>query len=343
MSPAAPIFAPEAAPLRVGVLLMSDCNALALASCVDPMRAANRRAGKTLYTWAFHSESGGDIRVTAGFSVPTTALPDRADFDVLMIVAGFRVSEQATPALLARLRRLAPQVRAMVGIDGGPWFPALAGLLDGQTATVHWEDLETFATRFPEITVLRDRYVISGRMITTGGAGPCLDMMIELIRARQGPELALRVASAFVYEPLLAAASPQKAIATARLARADPALGRAIGLMEAHVEHPLPITEIARRIGLSARRLEMLFARHLGLAPGRFFLDLRLDEARRMVTDTDMPLHEVALCTGFSSQMTFARAFRARFGTTALSLRKAASPHRPPAPDKAAKPGVGQA
>ena len=319
------IFSPDPAPLCVGVLVMADCNALALASCVDPMRAANRRAGRTLYQWQFLSDQGGAVPITAGFSVPTAPLPDRADFDALMIVAGFRLFEQATPALLGRLRRLAPQVRAMIAIDGGPWFPALAGLLDGLDATVHWEDLETFANRFPHVRVLRDRYVVSGRMITTGGAGPCLDMMIALIRARQGPELAFRVASAFVYEPLLTATSPQQAVPVASLMRQDPALGRAIGLMEAHIETPLTMAEIARRTGISARRLEMLFKRRLGLSPGRFFLDLRLDEARRMIWDTDLPLQEITLRCGFSGQPAFARAFRARFGVTASSLRQASA------------------
>ena len=107
----------------------------------------------------------------------------------------------------------------------------------------------------------------------------------------------------------------------ARLARADPILARAIALMEDSVEQPPGIAAIATRLGLSQRRLEMLFAQHLGTSPGRFFLDLRLDEARRMVTDTRLPLQEIALRCGFSSQMAFARAFRARFGGTASHLR----------------------
>lgn len=323
MSALPTIFQPDPAPLSVGILVMADCNALALASCVDPMRAANRRAGKTLYRWQFLSDSGGDVPITAGFAVPTAPLSDRAEYDALMIVAGFKLFEQATPAFLARLRRLAPQLRAMVAIDGGPWLPALAGLLDGLDATVHWEDLESFANRFPQVRVLRDRYVVAGRMITTGGAGPCLDMMIALIRARQGPELALRVASAFVYEPLLSATSPQQVIPVAGLMRHDPMLGRAIGLMETHIEAPITMADIARQVGISARRLEMLFKRRLGLSPGRFFLDLRLDEARRMIWDTDLPLQEIALRCGFSSQPAFARAFRDRFGATASSLRRA--------------------
>jgi len=316
------LFRRDPRPLRFGILLMADSNAFSLAACVDPLRAANRRAGQRLFDWSFLSDAGGPVALTAGFDVATRPLTDRASYDVLMIVAGFRLEEQATPELLARLRRLAPQLMAMGGVDGGNWFMARAGLLDGRAATTHWEDLETFASRFPAIEVRRDRYVISGPMLTTGGAAACLDMMLALIRARHGAELAMRVAGAFLYEPLHAPTVPQQAVSAAQIGRSDPALGRAIALMEDGVEQPPPIAAIARAIGLSQRRLEMLFAERLGTSPGRFFLDLRLDEARRMVTDTHLPMQEIALRAGFSSQMAFARAFRSRFNTTATALRR---------------------
>ena len=135
MKPEKTIFAPDASPLAVAILLMEESNAFSLAACVDPMRAANRRAGRTLFTWQYLSPAGGQVALTAGFGVATQALGDRADYDVLMIVAGFRLEEQATSDLLARLRRLAPQLKAMGGVDGGNWFLARAGLLDGRAAT----------------------------------------------------------------------------------------------------------------------------------------------------------------------------------------------------------------
>lgn len=315
------IFHPSMDLLSVGILLLEETNALALAALVDPMRIANRRTGRSHYTWRYYSAQGGPVRLTAGFEVATTPLPDRAECDLLVVDASFRVTEQATPGLVARLRRLAPQLSAMAGIDGGAWFLARAGLLDGCRATVHWEDLETFANAFPAVEVVKDRYVVSGRRITVGGAAASLDMMLDLIRARQGAELALNVAGTLLYEPVHAAAVPQRAVSAERLARSDPALGRAVALMEAAIEDPPSIAAIARRVGLSARRLEMLFRARLGTSPGRFFLDLRLDEARRLVTDTRLPLQEVALRTGFSGQAAFARAFRARFGTPASALR----------------------
>ncbi|MGB3148354.1 MAG: GlxA family transcriptional regulator [Paracoccaceae bacterium] len=315
------IFSPDPRPLTIGVLVMPDSNAFSLAACVDPMRAANRRAGRRLFDWTYLSPDGGPVRLTAGFDVATLPLPAHPDFDVLFIVAGFRLEEQATPALTRRLRQLAPKMATIGGIDGGSWFMARAGLLDGRAATTHWEDLEKFADHFPAVTVRRDRYVISGPMVTTGGAAPCLDMMLDLIGCRWGAELALRVAGAFLYEPLHASSAPQQALPAHRIGKSDPAIGAAIKIMEEEIESPPSITRIAARVGLSQRRLEMLFADRLSISPGRFFLDLRLDEARRLITDTRMSLQEVAVRCGFSSQMAFARAFRTRFGATASDLR----------------------
>ncbi|MGB5068497.1 MAG: GlxA family transcriptional regulator, partial [Albidovulum sp.] len=96
------IFAAEAAPLVVAVLVLADANALALAASVDPMRAANRRAGRTVYIWRYFSQNGGPVPLTAGFEIATEPLSERSEADALMIVAGFRLAEQATPPLLTR-------------------------------------------------------------------------------------------------------------------------------------------------------------------------------------------------------------------------------------------------
>ena len=316
------IFARSDATLSFGVLVMQDCNTLSLAAAIDPLRAANRRSGRRLYDWRLFSPDGAAVRLTSGIVFEAGALPARPEFDALMVVAGFRLEEQATPALLARLSGLAPGLKALGGVDGGSWFLARAGLLDGQTATTHWEDLELFATRFPDVDVVRDRYTISGRYFTTGGASPCIDMMLHLIRARQGPDLAMRVAGTFIHDTVQPGHAPQSLVPGGQLSRLAPPVARAVALMQERLEDPPAIAEIARATGLSTRHLEQRFRRALGTTPGAFFRDLRLHEARRLVLETGLAVQEIALCTGFASQASFARAFRARFGRSASGLRR---------------------
>lgn len=311
---------PGEPPFRIGLLVLPDSNLLSMASALDPFRAANRRAGRRVYDWQVMSPEGGLVRLTSGLEVMTEPLPLHADMDLMVMVAGFRLDAHATPALRSWLRQLRARGIPYCGVDGGPWVLARAGLLNGHRATTHWEDLEAFANAFPEVDPLPDRYVIDGPALTTGGAAPCLDLMLHLIRSHHGAELAGLVANALLYDPE-DRPSPQRLVPQARLAALTPQVARAVSIMEERLEDPPAIAEIAAEVGLSPRRLEMLFRKHLETGPGAFFLRLRLNEARRLALDTGLSVQEIAVRTGFSGPSTLARAFRKAFGQSISDLR----------------------
>ena len=240
--------------------------------------------------------------------------------DALIVVAGYRLAEVATRPLIRDLRRIAPRFQLVGGIDAAPWVLARAGLLDGHRATVHWEDLEDLAAAHPHVDVVPDRFVVDRNRVTISGAAPAADFMLHLIRARHGAGLARQVAMSFLTqarpgaEPQTAAVEPDPAL--------DPRVASALARMEAQIDTPETAAEIARAIGLSPRRLETLFREALGTTPAAHALGLRLQVARRMLTDTRHPLAEVALRTGFSSPSTLSRAFRSRYGHPPGALRR---------------------
>ena len=314
------IFAPARGPLTLAALVLPQASILEVASTLDPLRSANRHLGREAFRWRVVSPDGQAVQLTCGIELPSTGGLAAADgAEALIVIAGFRQAEVATQALIRQLGRMAPRFRALGGIDAGAWVLARAGLLDGHRATVHWEDLEDFAAAHPGVEVVPDRFVISGRMVTAGGAAPAADLMLHLIRARHGAATALQVAGSFI-TTARDGAEPQIA-ATPEAPGRDPRVAAAMARMEARIDAPEPTAATARAVGLTARRLETLFRAELGMGPGAWGRDLRLQAARRMVTDTRHPLNEVALRAGFSSQGAFARAFRARFGVTASSLR----------------------
>lgn len=307
--------------LKTAVLVLSDCNTLSFAAAVDPMRAANRMAGRRLFDWQYVTATGAPAQLTSGLSVPGPALNRLERCDLLLVLAGFGLQAHATPALRASLRRIAAQGTTLAGIDGGPWLLADAGLLDGRRATTHWEDLDAFATRFPAVTTLSDRFHIDGPRMTSGGAAPAIDMMLHLIRSRYGAALASRVAGVFIYDR---PAEPARAQLRGGANPAhSPLTARASALMQQTLDDPLPLTEIARRTGTSPRTLQNQFRIRLRTTPKAHYLSLRLAEAHRLVTDTDLPLLDIALATGFSSAAGFSRAFRAAFNRSARTLRQA--------------------
>ena len=60
--------------------------------------------------------------------------------------------------------------------------------------------------------------------------------------------------------------------------------------------------------------MDRLFAQYVGRSPVQYYRDIRLDRARGLVTQTTMPLIEIAYASGFSSQVHFSRTYKARFG-----------------------------
>ncbi|MCP1328128.1 helix-turn-helix domain-containing protein, partial [Halomonas sp. 707D4] len=62
--------------------------------------------------------------------------------------------------------------------------------------------------------------------------------------------------------------------------------------------------------------LERLFKKYLQAVPSRYYLDLRLKEARKRLRESDQAIGEIALAVGFSSGAHFSTAYRNHFGLT---------------------------
>ncbi|TPI20411.1 GlxA family transcriptional regulator [Mesorhizobium sp. B4-1-1] len=317
------IFRSEREPLKVMFLVFSGSSIMCVASAVDPLRAANRISGETLFDFKLVSVTGEAPVTTCGLPVAVSGRFDAAELtDMLVVVAGFGTQNYATSALLAGLRRAARAARACGGVEAGTWLVARAGLLEGRSATTHWEDMEEFSTAFPGVDVRPDRYVIDGPVFTSGGASPTFDLMLHLVRTRLGMAAALDVASVFIYDQARAATDAQPLVSLGRLDGYDPRLAQAIRLMEAHVDQPLTIDAVARRAGVTARTLESIFRKSIGETPGAYYLRLRLSAARRLVVDTRIAMADIAGRTGFSSAAAFSRAFSRAFGEAPVRLRR---------------------
>ena len=345
MKSAESIFTPSEAPLAATLLLLPESSMMSLACTLDPMRAANRMARRPLFTWRIVTPDGAPATLSCGVPVaPTGALHPKLEGDALIVIGGFNQERHADPQTLARLRATARRFRAVGGVETGSWVLARAGLLNGRSATTHWEDLEDFATRFPEVEVLPDRFVIDGRSFTCGGASPSFDLMLHLIRQRFGYPLALEVASAFIYDEAHSASDAQPLVSLGALASSEPRIAAAIRLMECHLDSPLTAAAIARRLGVSVRTLESLFKRALGLGPGTYYLRLRLQAARRLLLDTRLSMQDIAVRSGFASHSAFSRVFRQHYGVSPSTYRRAqhggrSSPPAPP-PERQPKPAI---
>lgn len=310
-------------PRQLAFVLIPRFNMTALVTTIEPLRIANYMSGAPLYEWRFVSTDGGPVTASNGMALDTAPLSRAMAVDLALVCGSWNAQHHHDPKLAGWLRRLDRGGMALGAMDVGTWVLARAGLLDGHRATIHWYCLKAFAEAFPAIAVSEQLYVSDRKRLTVAGGIAGLDAMLQDIRKRHGDQLALEVADQVMHHPVREANAPQRTALGGRREVAHPVLQRAVRLMEEHLEEPLPVPELARRLDTSQRTLERLFRSHTGASAVGYYRMLRLELARVMLTHSAMPVREVALACGFASLSHFARSFGRQFGRRPRDYREA--------------------
>ena len=300
---------------HIGFLLVPDYSMIAFASAVEPLRMANRLSGRELYRWSLFSESGEPVTASNAIELPAErAVPAARNCDLVLVCAGERVGDFADRLLLLCLRRLAREKIPLGAICTGSYLLARAGLLDGYRSTIHWENMASLREEFPEVIVSPELFEIDRDRYTSSGGTAPLDMMLNLIHRQHGSHLAVAISEEFVCERIRGRNDRQRVPLRLHLGTSQPKLVEAVSLMEANLEEPMSLDEIARHVRLSRRQLERLFQKHLHCVPTRYYLELRLARARQLLLQTPMTIVDVAFACGFVSAPHFSKCYRDYFG-----------------------------
>lgn len=311
-----PNWTKSAKPRQIDILLFDQFSNHCLANALEPFRAANTLLGQDAYRWRLYSLDGAPVRSSSDISVMVTAaLGPEQRGDMLFVISSYAYQSMVTPFVRTALRQAAARAGVCIGLDTGAWLMAEAGLLDGHKATVHWDVLESFSERFLSVEVSPAPHVIDGPMVTCGGAMLAFDLMLEILGDHYGMALKLDVAAMFQPDPERARAEIPSAVAKSPLVR------QALRLMQANLETPLPVPELAHRLGSSQKALERRFLADLGAPPNQVYKHLKLAAVRRLLQATDLQIAEVGLRCGYNNPSAMTRAFVQEFGLTPQALR----------------------
>jgi transcriptional regulator GlxA family with amidase domain len=308
---------------------------MSLASAVEPLRSLNRLARREAYRWVLAGLDGAEVQASNGVPFQTVH-HDRAlaEADVFLACGGLRIQASDEKRYLAALRQAARRGIAVGSLSTGTYLLARAGLLSGYRCTIHWENRSAFQEDFPDLDCTNKIYEIDRDRLTCSGGTAAMDMMLHLIADRYGADLARGVANQFHHERIRDEQEEQRGGRLLVLTRLPDKVRQAIGLMQRHIDNPLPLPEIGRRVVLSPRQLERLFLRHAGMSPLRFYMQLRVERARELLLYSDRPVIEVAVSSGFTSTSHFATWYKRIYGVRPSDMRG-----RSPAPAHAADGG----
>lgn len=318
-------LAKAAAPKRFVFLLLDRFTMLSFASAIEPLRIANRILGKSVYSWVLAGEataretSGAVASVTCSNGAAFTldmGLDEVDRDDTVLVCGGIDVQHATTKGVLNWLRREARHGVAIGGLCTGTYALAKAGLLDGKRATIHWENQDGFLEEFESVKLTKSIFVIDGNRMSTAGGTASLDMMLKIIAADHGDEVANTVADQLIYSTIRTDQDTQRLSIPTRIGVRHPKLSLVIQKMEQAIEEPISPADLAEEVGMSTRQLERLFRRYLNRSPKRYYMELRLSKARNLLMQTDMSVINVALACGFASPSHFSKCYRAHYATT---------------------------
>ncbi len=314
----------EVKPRRFVFVLLNNFSLLSFASAMECLRIANRMSGKDLYVWTVASEYDDVVTCSAGSTFTVNEpLGDLSRDDAVLVCSGLSVKEETTKKLINWLRREARKAEIIASVCTGSALLAKAGLLDGKRATIHWENQDSFAEEFEEITLTKSVFVMDGNRWTTAGGTSSIDLMLKIIADQQGEELANLVADQLIYSSIRTDQDTQRLSVPTRIGVRHPKLSQVIQMMEANIEEPISPAVLAKDVGMSTRQLERLFRRYLNRSPKRYYMELRLQKARNLLMQTDMSVINVALACGFASPSHFSKCYRAQYNTTPYRERGA--------------------
>ena len=312
---------------RFVFVLLDRFTMMSFSCAIEPLRLANYVVGKPLYSWLLAGEGGVEATCSNGATFKLDiGLEDVDRDDTILVCGGIDIQRATTKPVLNWLRREARRGNTIGGMCTGAYALAKAGLLDGRRATIHWENQDGFLEEFEQVRLTKSVFVVDGNRLTTAGGISSIDLVLKLIAADHGQDLANTVADLLIYSAIRTDQDTQRLSIPTRIGVRHPKLSQVIQMMEGNIEDPLSPADLAEQVDMSTRQLERLFRRYLNRSPKRYYMELRLQKARNLLMQTDMSVINVALACGFTSPSHFSKCYRAQYDTTPYRERGTQGP-----------------
>ncbi|MEV7275659.1 helix-turn-helix domain-containing protein [Streptomyces sp. NPDC093111] len=283
--------------------------------------------GRPLYEIVTCATAAGPVRTDADFSVHVEHGPEiLATADTVVVPASYELGPvhdegRLTPELAAALAHVRPGTR-LVAICTGGYVLAAAGYLDGRPATTHWASAEHFQRRFPRVRVDADvLFVDDGDVLTSAGVAAGIDLCLHIVRRDHGTGVANDVARRTVVPPhrdggqaqYIARPVPETGTSTTTAARA---------WALAHLHEPIQLRDLAVRESMSVRTFTRRFREEVGVSPGQWLTQQRVERARHLLESTGLPVDQIAHDSGFGTAQSLRVHLQTAIGVTPTAYRR---------------------
>jgi transcriptional regulator GlxA family with amidase domain len=221
------------------------------------------------------------------------------------------------------VKRIAPRTRRLVTACVGTYVLAEAGLLDGRRAATHWSACDDFQRRYPDVQLEPEPiFIKDGKFYSSAGVTSILDLMFSLVEEDYCSELALRVAQSMVMFLRRPANQSQFSTQLNGSTADDMKIRTVMAYVAEHLDRKLSVEALAKMANMSPRNFTRVFTREVGVTPGKFVEQARLESARGKLEQSKLPINQVASQCGYRTADSLRAAFDRNLGVGPSEYRR---------------------
>lgn len=272
--------------------------------------------------YSFRVCSPGDVPVGSWFRTQTPhGLDALVTADTVIVPARHSVDADPPDDLVDAVRAAHEAGARIASICTGAFVLAAAGLLDGRRAATHWMHADRLARRYPNVSVEPGiLYLDDGDILTSAGTAAGIDLCLHIVRTDFGATVANDLARRLVTAPHRPGGQAQ--FIPAPVPEETAGLGPVLAWALEHLDQPLTVGDLARRMNMSGRNLTRHFAATTGTTPLQWLLTQRIHRAQELLESTDTSVDRIADLTGMGTATSLRRHFHRTLGVPPDTYRR---------------------
>jgi transcriptional regulator GlxA family with amidase domain len=313
---------------KIWACTFADAELLDLAGPWSVFGQANSVLNRTAYELTLVSTAKSKVRTRHGLTLSEAQLlADLRGVELphTFIVAGGSRELPLTNdenSLCDWLRKTHARINRVVSVCSGALLLAHAGLLDGREATTHWKFLSEMQRRYPKVRVQHEGiYVRDGKFWTSAGVTAGIDLALALVEEDHGHRTAMAVAKNLLLYLRRPGHQAQFSDPLQLQEQETHKLRDVVSTIQGRLGDELSVESLAESLDVSPRTLTRACREELGESPAALIRRVRLAEAKRLLSETTLPLKTISVRVGGGDPSTLWRMFTKHLGVTPTEYR----------------------
>ena len=321
--------------LRLGILALEGCMLSSVASASDALRVADKLAEIRLHDKAprfesivFDASGSEAVATSSGLTLGNLARPPQ-QIDLLLVPGLMHSSPhdlvrdaQSRSAELALLESMHRRGVRIAAACSGTFLLAASGLLDGRRATTSWWLGAAFRQHFPAVRLEADAMLVDdGDLLTSGGATALQGLVLRLIEASAGKELAQQTARMLLVDMDRQSQAPY--VSQALVERPRSSLSeRAHHYINKELHREISVARLAEHCGTSERSLLRHFRSEHGTSALEYIQHQRIERAKALLETSHLSFEEIVERCGYIDVSSFRKLFKRSTTLTPADYRE---------------------